>query len=292
MRKGLRFDGVAVAGIGMVRFGMLQQIPVAHLARDAGLAALHDAGHDAGRRRRGVRRLHPAGLDDRRQGDEGARAHRPAGHPHRERVGHRARGVPRGGVGGVVGSRRRGDGAVLRQVHRHGRRRGPRRRPGLRSTPRSCRPSYFALWAQRRMHERGTTPRALRHDRGEELELRRRLPDGPPPTRPRRHRRGGARLPPGRRAADHDDVLPARRRRGVRDPGPRGPRAGPPARPTASCAPLASALQSESYAPRPHVRRSRRRAVDDDPGHGTASATRRRASAPTTSTSPSATTRS
>ena len=33
--------------------------------------------------------------------------------------------------------------------------------------------SYFAMWAQRRMHERGTTPEHVRHDRGEELELRR-----------------------------------------------------------------------------------------------------------------------
>jgi acetyl-CoA acetyltransferase len=44
MRRGLKFDGVAVAGIGMVRFGMLASTPVMHLARDAGLAALHDAG--------------------------------------------------------------------------------------------------------------------------------------------------------------------------------------------------------------------------------------------------------
>ncbi|MGZ4693802.1 MAG: thiolase family protein [Acidimicrobiales bacterium] len=44
MRRGLRFDGVAIAGIGMVRFGMLQDRPVNHLARDAGLLALHDAG--------------------------------------------------------------------------------------------------------------------------------------------------------------------------------------------------------------------------------------------------------
>jgi acetyl-CoA acetyltransferase len=42
--KGLRFDSVAVAGIGMVRFGMYRDIPGAHLARDAGLLALHDAG--------------------------------------------------------------------------------------------------------------------------------------------------------------------------------------------------------------------------------------------------------
>jgi acetyl-CoA acetyltransferase len=41
---GLKFDGVAVAGIGMVRFGMHRDIPGAVLARDAGLLALHDAG--------------------------------------------------------------------------------------------------------------------------------------------------------------------------------------------------------------------------------------------------------
>ena len=40
---GLKFDGVAVAGIGMVRFGMHKEIPGAVLARDAGLLALHDA---------------------------------------------------------------------------------------------------------------------------------------------------------------------------------------------------------------------------------------------------------
>src|SRR4051794_16905513 len=44
MRRGLKFEGVAVAGIGMVRFGMLREYPLMHMARDAGLAALHDAG--------------------------------------------------------------------------------------------------------------------------------------------------------------------------------------------------------------------------------------------------------
>lgn len=43
MRRGLKFEGVAVAGIGMIRFGMMQERPAVHLARDAGLAALHDA---------------------------------------------------------------------------------------------------------------------------------------------------------------------------------------------------------------------------------------------------------
>jgi acetyl-CoA acetyltransferase len=44
MRRGLKFEGVAVAGIGMIRFGMMKERPAVHLARDAGLAALHDAG--------------------------------------------------------------------------------------------------------------------------------------------------------------------------------------------------------------------------------------------------------
>ena len=44
MRRGLRFEGVAVAGIGMTRFGRYRSTPATHLARDAGLAALHDAG--------------------------------------------------------------------------------------------------------------------------------------------------------------------------------------------------------------------------------------------------------
>ena len=60
MRRGLRFEDVAVAGIGMVPFGMLRDYPMMHLARDAGLAGAARRRHDARRRRRGVRRLHPA----------------------------------------------------------------------------------------------------------------------------------------------------------------------------------------------------------------------------------------
>jgi acetyl-CoA acetyltransferase len=44
VKRGLRFEGVAVAGIGMVRFGMFRDVPGTELARDAGLLALHDAG--------------------------------------------------------------------------------------------------------------------------------------------------------------------------------------------------------------------------------------------------------
>ena len=56
------------------------------------------------------------------------------------------------------------------------RRRRPRRRARRDRRARSCPASYFALWAQRRMHERGTTPEHFADHRGQELELRRRVP--------------------------------------------------------------------------------------------------------------------
>ena len=40
----MRIEGAAVAGIGMVRFDQYPERSTAELARDAGLAALHDAG--------------------------------------------------------------------------------------------------------------------------------------------------------------------------------------------------------------------------------------------------------
>ena len=40
----MRFEGTAVAGVGQVRFGMHRDVPATELAHDAGLSALHDAG--------------------------------------------------------------------------------------------------------------------------------------------------------------------------------------------------------------------------------------------------------
>ena len=40
----MRIEGAAIAGVGMVRFGNHRDRTLASLARDAGLAALHDAG--------------------------------------------------------------------------------------------------------------------------------------------------------------------------------------------------------------------------------------------------------
>ena len=79
--------------------------------------------------------------------------------------------------------------------------------------------------------------RALRQDRGEELELRRRVSrcrTGSPDHVVTPEEVLASRMVA--RAAHHDDVLPGRRRRRVRDPRPRGPRAGPPARSPARAA--------------------------------------------------------
>ena len=129
MRHGLKFDGVAVAGIGMVRFGMLQRLPdrapgARRRARSRcttpgmTLADVDEAfvGYIQPTSMIGIKAMKELGLTGL------------PGHPHRERVGHRARRLPRGGVGGVVGPGRRRDGAVLRQVHRHGGHRRARRR--------------------------------------------------------------------------------------------------------------------------------------------------------------------
>ena len=140
--------------------------------RRAGRAARRR--HDAGRRRRGVRRLRPAGVDARRQGDEGARPHRAAGHPHRERVGHRAGRVPRGGVGGGVGSGRGGHGDRLRQDDRHGRRRAPSRGTGRDQLDATILPGRLLRAVGAAAHARPRHhARALRRHRRQELEPRR-----------------------------------------------------------------------------------------------------------------------
>jgi acetyl-CoA acetyltransferase len=40
----VRFEGIAVAGVGQIRFDMYNDVPQVELARDAGLLAMHDAG--------------------------------------------------------------------------------------------------------------------------------------------------------------------------------------------------------------------------------------------------------
>ena len=132
-------EGAAVAGIGMVRFGMLNDYPVMHLARDAGLLALHDAGMTLAdvdevfigyiqpRAMIGVKAVKELGL---------------TGLPvtHVENASATGLVAYREAAWAVcVGAVRRRHGAVLRQVHRHGERRRSGSGTRHRSTHRSSR---------------------------------------------------------------------------------------------------------------------------------------------------------
>ena len=203
--------------------------------------------------------------------------HRAAGHPHRERVGHRAGGVPRGGVGGGLGPGRGGHGHRLRQDDRDGQRERPSRGTGRDQLDATILPAaYFALWAQRRMHDYGTTPRDLRRHRRQELEPRRALPVERPAARPHRHRRGGAGVADGVRAAHRDDGVPGRRRRRLRDPRLHRVGEAPPPRPPAG-APGGVGPPQRDLLARPHLPRTGRRPGDDDARHRAARLRGRRA---------------
>ena len=266
MRHGLRFEGVAVAGIGMVPVRHAERVPGrAHLARDAGLLALHDADMTlADVDEAFVGYIQPASMLGIKAMKELGLTGLPVTH------------VENASATGLVAFREaawavssgRADVAMALCFDKFTDMTGTGGRGAGRDVIDApiLPASYFALWAQRRMHERGTTPEHVRDDRGEELELRRGLPDGAPTAGSRRHRRGGARVAHGRRAAHHDDVLPGRRRRRVRDPRPRGPRARAPARSPARAAARVGAAVGDVRA-RPHVRRAGRRPVDDDAGH-------------------------
>ena len=142
--------------------------------------------------------------------------------------------------------------------------------------------AYFALWAQRRMHDYGTTPRDLRRHRRQELEPRRPLPVERPPARPHRHRGGGAGVADGGRAAHRDDGVPGRRRRRLRDPRVHRVGEAPPPRPPARAAGGVGAPQRDLLAG-PHLPRTGRRPGDDDAGHRAARLRAKPASVPTTS---------
>jgi acetyl-CoA acetyltransferase len=156
MRRGLTFDGVAVAGIGMVRFGMLRDYPLMHMARDAGLAALHDAG------------MTLADVDEAMVGYigltsmTGVKAMKELG-----LTGLPVTHIENASATGLVAFREaawavssgRADVAMalcfdkFTDLSARGGRGGGRDEIDAPILP----ASYFALWAQRRMHDRGTT---------------------------------------------------------------------------------------------------------------------------------------
>ena len=219
MKHGLRFDSVAVAGIGMVRFGMFKDTPGAHLARDAGLLALHDAGLTlADVDEAFVGYIQPASMLGIKAMKELGLTGLPVTH------------IENASATGLVAFREaawavssgRADVAMalcfdkFTDMTGSGGRGAGRDQIDAPILP----AAYFALWAQRRMHERGTTPEHFATIVGKELELRGQVPDGPPAVRPRRDHRGGPGGSHGRRTVDDDDVLPARRRCGVHHRGP------------------------------------------------------------------------
>jgi acetyl-CoA acetyltransferase len=157
MRRGLRFEGVAVAGIGMVRFGMLKERPAVHLARDAGLTALHDAGMTlADIDEAFVGYIQPGSMIGVKAMKELGLTGLPVTH------------IENASATGLVAFRDaawavasgRADVAMAIGFDKFTDMTGG----GGRATAREqidapiLPASYFALWAQRRMHERGTKP--------------------------------------------------------------------------------------------------------------------------------------
>ena len=154
---GLRFEGVAVAGIGMVRFGMLRDYPIMHLARDAGLGALHDADMTlADIDEAFVGFIQPASM-------LGIKAMKELG-----LTGLPVTNIENASATGLVAFREaawavssgRAEVAMALCFDKFtDMTRGGGRGAGRDQIDAPILPaSYFALWAQRRMHERGTTP--------------------------------------------------------------------------------------------------------------------------------------
>ena len=157
MRRGLKFEGVAVAGIGMIRFGMLQERPAIHLARDAGLAALHDAGMTlADIDEAFVAYITPGSMLGVKAMKELGLTGLPVNHTENAsatglvafRDAAWAVASGRADVAMAIGFDKFTDMAG-----------GGGRGSGRDQIDAPILPAaYFALWAQRRMHERGTTP--------------------------------------------------------------------------------------------------------------------------------------
>ena len=265
----------------MVRFGMFKDTPGAHLARDAGLLALHDAGLTlADVDEAFVGYIQPASMLGIKAMKEFGLTGLPVTH------------IENASATGLVAFREaawavssgRADVAMALCFDKFtdmtgGGGRGPGRDQIDAPDPagRLLRAVGAAPHARTR-HDAG----ALRHHCGEELELRGQVPDSTPPVRPRGDGRGGPGGSHGGRTAHHHDVLSARRRGRLHHRGPRRPRAVPAARPAPRTGPGLGSDVGDLLA-RPHLRRPGGRPLDHDEGHGAGSVTRRRGSAPRTS---------
>jgi acetyl-CoA acetyltransferase len=154
----VRIDGVAVAGVGMVRFDRYPGRSAVALARDAGLAALHDAGmtladvdeafvgYIAPTVMAGVKAMKELGL---------------TGLPvtHVENASATGLVAFREAAWAVSSGRAEVAMALAFDKMTDMARRGPSRGTGRDELDATILPAaYFALWAQRRMHDHGTKP--------------------------------------------------------------------------------------------------------------------------------------
>jgi acetyl-CoA acetyltransferase len=160
----VRIDGVAVAGSGVVRFGLHPERSTAELARDAGLAALHDAGMTlADVDEAFVGYIQPAVLLGVKAMKELGLTGLPVTHV--ENASATGLVALREAAWAVASGRARVAMAIafdkMTDMAGGGRRSGGR---GSRGTGRDeldatiLPAAYFALWAQRRMHDHGTKP--------------------------------------------------------------------------------------------------------------------------------------
>ena len=154
----MRIAGAAVAGVGMVRFGSYRDRPAAELARDAGLAALHDAGITlADVDEAFVGYIQPAAM----LGIKAMKELGLTGLPvtHIENASATGLVAFREAAWAVASGRAEVAMALGFDKMSDMTRGGPSRGTGRDQIDSTILPAaYFALWAQRRMHDHGTRP--------------------------------------------------------------------------------------------------------------------------------------
>jgi acetyl-CoA acetyltransferase len=155
----VRLAGAAIAGSGIVRFGNHRQRSTAELARDAGLAALHDAGMTlADVDEAYVGYIQPGSLLGIRAMKELGLTGLPVTHV--ENASATGLVAFREAAWAVASGRARVAMALaFDKMTDMTAGRGPSRGSGRDQLDATILPAaYFALWAQRRMHDRGTKP--------------------------------------------------------------------------------------------------------------------------------------
>jgi acetyl-CoA acetyltransferase len=154
----MKIEGAAVAGIGMVRFDQYPLRSTADLAREAGLAALHDAGMTlADVDEAFVGYIQPAAMIGIKAMKELGLTGLPV--THIENASATGLVAFREAAWAVASGRAEVALAIAFDKMTDMARGGPSRGTGRDQLDSTILPAaYFALWAQRRMHDHGTTP--------------------------------------------------------------------------------------------------------------------------------------